>query len=277
MTLTDASMPNIRWFQYILVLLLALIVASHTLIPSVVDIRLRGCENDSLVSSRIYALQVNTIYENSSMSYHGIQNVTFDYSTFPNITGYISWNLTWDAGKTWQFLNTTNIFYTNRTYFHIGVQRLTAWWINPNLQPGDQVFIDGDPPVTNNLPRIAPFQVADLTSLTLNPNTYLCWILVYQTDHGQTECFYYEYQTGVLLLVESTQIQPRQTHQMHLQLVSAFPSLPQTLTLDEQTTYALVLIAISIGVLVLLVVILKRRHSPSTTNNSSAFHVGQNA
>lgn len=178
--------------------------------------------------TRIYSLAISTRYGNTTSHIFGIQVITLASKDTDTIFGYISWNLTWDEGITWSFINVTNIYGTNRTYKIASVSVFTAWWIDPSIDLGDHVSIDGDAPATDQLLRSAPFRVTDLVSYTTDNQSFICWLLNYETASGQQESFYYERMTGVLVAAQSVSAnQDSTSRQIRLELETTFPPLPQ--------------------------------------------------
>ena len=191
--------------------------------------QIKGNVSSSKIQICQYSLDVKSSYANVSTHYYGSQLVVLESLKNESFFGYISWNLTWDEGTTWQFFNTTYLYLPNRTYSHSNISLFTSWWIIPNVQIGNLIHIDGDPPATNFFPRSAPFRVSELTSLNIGSNHYTCWLLSYETTSGQQERFYYEQWTGILLAVYSKAIKTNSIqHEIHLALETANPNLPQT-------------------------------------------------
>ena len=165
--------------------------------------QVKGDISSSKIQICQYSLDVNSSYANVSTHYYGSQLVVLESMKNGTFFGYVSWNLTWNEGATWQFFNTTYLYLPNRTYSHSNISLFTGWWIAPNVQIGDLIHIDGDPPALNFFPRSAPFRVSELTSLNIGSNHYTCWLLSYETTSGQQERFYYEQWTGVLVNAEN--------------------------------------------------------------------------
>ncbi len=204
------------------IILLLIISASHLPLTQGKSI------TDPYNMTRIYSLDISTHYGNTTTHIFGTQFVTFASQDPNSIYGYISWNLTWDEGITWSFFNITHVFDLNRTYEIAGVSLFTAWWIDPSIDLGDSVSIDGDAPATDQLIRSAPFQVTDLVSYTTDNQCFICWVLIYETASGQQESFYYERMTGVLVAAQSVSSNQGSTfHQIHLELEATTPLLPQ--------------------------------------------------
>jgi hypothetical protein len=178
--------------------------------------------------TRIYSLDISTCYDNTTTDILGTQVVTFTSQDVTTILGYISWNLTWDEGITWSYTNITQIYGTNRTYQIAGVPLFTAWWIDPSIDLGYNVKIDGDAPATDQLLRSTPFQVTDLVSYTIDNQCFICWLLRYETVSGQQESFYYERMTGVLVAAQSILTnQDSTSHEIFVELKATSSSLPQ--------------------------------------------------
>jgi len=180
-----------------------------------------------------YQLQVQSSYDNVSRSFYGTQQLTLETTHNFSLEGQLSWNLTWDNGNTWYTENASYLYSTNRTYQYAGITCYTAWWINPAVQIGDQISIDGDVPATNNFLRLTPFIVTDLFSLEVNHQHFLCWQLSYDSPKYQHETYYYEYHTGILLSATSVQLEANQpVHEIWLELQSSdqpLPSIPPLL------------------------------------------------
>ena len=146
-----------------------------------------------VTQTRTYQLQVISSNDNLSISYYGKEQLTLNSTGSLYYLGYLTWNLTWDNGHTWYADNTNYTYSSNRTYNYAGLNCYTAWWINPSIQLGEQIRIDGDLPATNNFLRIAPFTVTDLVSIEVAHQYFLCWQLSYSSGNRQHELYYYEY------------------------------------------------------------------------------------
>ncbi len=176
---------------------------------------------------RNYRLEVTTRYNNLTSAYQGILELNLNTTGFRSYIGHLTWNLTWDDGKTWSFNTASHLYAWNRSYQFAGLLLYTGWWIHPNIQVGDQIQIDGDEPATNNLLRTAPFIVTDLVSLKIRDNYYLCWQLSYSSSQSQFESYYYEFHSGVLIRATSILQDGNQpVHEIFIELVSAEPTLP---------------------------------------------------
>jgi hypothetical protein len=176
---------------------------------------------------RTYKLNVSSSNANLSTSYYGRVQIILNSTESSSYLGLLSWNLTWDNGRTWYADCTTQTYSSNRTYTFAGINCSTAWWINPAIQLGDQIPIDGDLPATNNFLRIAPFTVTDLISVDVNYQTLLCWQLSYTSGNRQHEIYYYEYHTGALVQAKSLlEDSSHYTLVMYLELQTATPPLP---------------------------------------------------
>ena len=115
----------------------------------------------------------------------------------------------------------------NRSYQFAGVLQYTGWWINPNIQLGDTVRIDGDAPATNNLLRATPFTVTDLISRQIHEHYFLCSQLSYESGQPQYETYLYEFHTGILLRAVSVILDGNKpAFEVNLEIVSASPPLP---------------------------------------------------
>ncbi|MFX1564809.1 MAG: hypothetical protein ACFFCH_02340 [Promethearchaeota archaeon] len=177
---------------------------------------------------RNYHLMVVSRYDNLSSSYWGVVELILNSTATHFYLGSLTWNLTWDEGTTWTTNYASYTYSLNRSYQFAGLTLYTAWWVLPGLQLGDQIRIDGDAPVTNNFLRTAPFTVTDLVSLHINEAYYLCWQLTYFSNQLQSETYYYEFHTGILISATSLLFGgSRPVHEAHLWLSSSSPSLPQ--------------------------------------------------
>jgi hypothetical protein len=175
-----------------------------------------------------YAFSGTRHSTNATLEYHGQQMVTLLSTDPQTVMGYISWNISWDEGASWESATKSYTFNTNRTYRTDFPDTYTAWWIDVETQVGDQIPIDGDFPVTNHLVRNMPFLVLDLISLRIGPSWYTCWWLTNENPVGVHESFYYEQWTGILVAAYSDLIQEGVlVRQMALELVSTIPVLPK--------------------------------------------------
>ena len=154
-----------------------------------------------------YTFRGTRLFNNATVHYSGQQVVTLLSTDYQTILGEVFWNLSLNGGLTWGFVNETYIFNANRTYRFALNESYTAWWINPEIQVGDLIPIDGDLPVTNLLTRNAPFLVTDLVSLSLGASRYTCWWLTNENPAGVHESFYYEQLTGTLVAAYSEFVQ----------------------------------------------------------------------
>lgn len=178
--------------------------------------------------TRIYSLDISTQYDNTTNHIFGVQIAALTLQNMDTILGYISWNITWDEGITWNYFNVTQTYGTNRTYMIAGVPLFTSWWIDPSVGLGDSVYIDGDAPATDQLLRSTPFQVTDLVSYTTSSQSYICWLLSYNTISGQRESFFYERTTGTLVAAQSVSSNQDATyHEIRIELRTTSPLLPQ--------------------------------------------------
>ncbi len=211
-------------FQTILTLILILVFIQGQALSNQTANAINN--HSSEIQIRIYQLEVTTRYENLTSVYSGIQQLTLNSTGPLTYQGLLQWNLTWDNGLTWQSYNSSFTYEWNRTYEYAGLSCYTAWWISPVVQPGDQIHIDGDVPVTNTFLRTSPFIVKDLVSFEVNQQYYLCWQLVYTSDR-QYETFYYEFYTGMLIYAISILSQGSTTiFEAQIQLQSATPPPP---------------------------------------------------
>jgi hypothetical protein len=175
----------------------------------------------------IYSVDVSSSYGNLTTHFAGFQMLRLQTRDLGTLIGCVTWNLSWDAGETWLAVNVTYAYDANRTYRNQNVTLFTAWWIDPAVQLGDRIPIHGDPPATDYFLRGGPFVVTDVVSLSLAAGRYTCWLLIYETQGGQQERFYYERWTGLLIAAYSSQTNPPvQSRQMRLELQTATPPLP---------------------------------------------------
>ena len=215
--------PGIPELGYLLLLLFLLVSLSTSATQSVT------CGHSPTESSleHIYRVDVSSAYGNVTTHFTGIQILRLQSLDLDTFTGCVTWNLSWDEGRTWLAMNVTYTYDANRIYRNQDVALFTAWWIDPAVQLGDRISIHGEPPATDYFLRGGPFMVTDLVSLSLDAGHYTCWLLTYETQGGQQEHFYYERWTGLLIAAYSSQTNPPvQSRQMQLELQGASPSLP---------------------------------------------------
>ncbi len=183
-----------------------------------------------------YLYTFDLYFSNSQRTNHqyGIQNVTLVPIDSTTILGYISWNITFDEGNTWQYTSLIKTYNVNRTYNYAGFLAYTGWWIHPTVKIGEQIPIDGDAPVTASFPRSGPFIVIELVTLKLDNQAFMCWLLTYELLNEHQERFYYERYTGVLLAAYSHRYQLGELNQsLNLELLSDSPLLPRADPLSE--------------------------------------------
>jgi hypothetical protein len=112
------------------------------------------------------------------------------------------------------------------------------------------IYIDGDIPATNQFSRTGPFTALEITAITVGGVQYACWKLVFGSPaNGQSETFYYETRTGVLVAAYSDLNQPALEKHMTIEIRSTEASLPPadplTILWISYGTLALSLIASS--------------------------------
>jgi hypothetical protein len=182
----------------------------------------------------LYTFDINFSYSHRINHQYGIQNVSLVHLDSATILGYISWNITFDEGNTWQYFSFIKTYYVNRTYNYAGFLAYTGWWIPPTVKIGEQIPIDGDAPVTASFPRSGPFIVTELATLKLANQTFMCWLLTYEMLNEHQEQFYYERYTGILLAAYSRRYQSGELNQtLRLELINDSPLLPRVDPLNE--------------------------------------------
>ena len=217
---------------------------------------------------RSYHLAVTTRYQNLTSSYQGVLELALNTTGFRTQEGRLTWNLTWDEGRTWSTDSVMQTYAWNRSYQFAGLLLYTGWWIHPGIQLGDQIRIDGDAPATNSLLRTAPFTVTDLVSIQVQEAYYHCWQLSYASSQPQYETYYYESHTGILLRATSLLYEGQiLIHEVNLYLLTSSPPLPTIhLFLHYWTNhYPLVLALTGATLVTLLVYHLIHYFNPPTT------------
>ncbi|MHA2405987.1 MAG: hypothetical protein ACXACH_04465 [Candidatus Hermodarchaeia archaeon] len=176
---------------------------------------------------RIYQLTGTSRVNNLTSSYYGylqlVLNVTGDHTYRGNLT----WHLTWNDGISWQSDSADYTYAENRSYQFSGILLYSGLWITPNLEIGDQIYIDGDPPSTYNFLHTDPFTVTDLVSLEISSGWFLCWQLSYTSSEPQYDTYYFEVHTGILISANLLLLEGNQPiHEVDVELTSASPNPP---------------------------------------------------
>lgn len=207
---------------------------SHLLSATIILLSLILLVNISWVSatppldnSYVYDFDMVRVTSEGTIHCSGEETVTLGFA-MEGVTGDVSYRLTWDEGYSWTDIEEEYIYGEDRTYLYHTERLYTGWWIHTLLQEGSQVYIDGDMPATNQFTRTIPFLVAEMTSITLDGAQYICWRLTYQSpSNEQSENFYYETRTGILVAAYSDLNLATLEKHMTIEIRSTEATLPQ--------------------------------------------------
>ncbi len=231
----------------------------------------RASATPPLDTSYIYDFDLARNTGETTLHCYGEEVVTLHFST-DGIVGQVSSHSTWDEGESWTDIEQEFTYGEDRTYYYQSEWLYTGWWIEPFQQEGSPIYIDGDMPATNQFSRTGPFTVLEMTALTLRGVQYACWKLVFGSPaNGQSETFYYETRTGVLVAAYSDLYQSTLEKHMTIEIRSTVAPLPQadplTLLWISYGTLALSLVASSAVTLVAsyLLGVARRRRSKRFT------------
>lgn len=176
-----------------------------------------------------YVYDFDLVRETSEGTIHctGEETVTLGFS-MEGVAGQVSYRLTWDEGQSWTDIDEEYIYGEDRTYLYLTERLYTGWWIDTLLQEGYQMYIDGDMPVTNQFTRTGAFTAAEMTGITVGGAPYICWRLIYDSPaNGQSENFYYEARTGILVAAYSNLYQPNLEKHMTIEIQPDENPLPR--------------------------------------------------
>jgi hypothetical protein len=211
--------------QYILrigLILSLLLLSFGTLIPK----HLSQAQSDH-EQVRIYHITGTSRVNNLTSSYYGYLQLVLNLTGDHTYRGNLTWHLTWNGGISWQSDSADYIYAENRSYHFSGILLHTGLWIIPDIEIGDQIYIDGDPPSTYTFLHTGPFTVTDLVSLEIRSGWFLCWQLSYTSSEPQYETYYFEVHTGILISANLLLLEGNQPiHEVDVELTSASPNPP---------------------------------------------------
>lgn len=176
-----------------------------------------------------YVYDFDLVRETGETTIHcyGEETVTLRFAN-DGVAGQVSSHSTWDEGESWTDIEEDYTYGEDRTYFYLSEWLYTGWWIDTYLQEGSMIYIDGDMPATNQFPRTGPFTVVEMTAITVGGVQYACWRLTFSSPaNGQSETFYYETRTGILVAAYSDLYQPTLEKHMKIEILSTETPLPQ--------------------------------------------------
>jgi hypothetical protein len=157
----------------------------------------------------------------------GEETITLGFS-MEGVTGRVTYRYTWDEGESWTTIEEEYTYSEDRTYLYLTETLYTGWWIDTLLQEGSLVYIDGDMPATNQFSRTGPFIVHEMLGITVGGTEYICWRLTYNSPaNGQSEAFYYETRTGILVAAYADLYQPNLEKHMTIEIQPTENPLPK--------------------------------------------------
>ena len=180
-----------------------------------------------LDTSFVYDFDTVRVTNEDTIHCIGEQTITLGFS-MEGVTGLVYYRYSWDEGQSWTTIEEEYLYSEDRTYLYFTELLYTGWWVETSLQEGGLIHIDGDMPATNQFSRTGPFTVREMLGITVGGTEYICWRLTYESqENGQSESFYYETRTGILIAAYSSLDQPTLEKHMSIEIQPNENALPK--------------------------------------------------